>query len=107
MRRFLLAATSSFALFGIVQSATAAPQCKLDLYACIAESYGHPHICDPLVRNLPSCIEGEKNGEAPKLTKADIDALYKYPSDTNSVPWKSKPGQLKLKAWYGHGEQAN
>jgi len=67
-------------LFGAIQPAFA-ENCRDDLKACVAASRGHPHICDPLVRNLPTCEANERKGIQqgavdPKYTKAAIAALY-------------------------------
>jgi len=84
MRNLLISATGLIGLsaFGLMQPAFAG--CRQELHACIAESSGHPHICDRLVQNLPTCEANEKVGIQqvsvdPRFTKAAIDALYKDP----------------------------
>lgn len=55
--------------------------CLEDINACLASTPGHPHICDPLVRNLPVCVANERKGIAqsdvdPRFTKAHIVRVY-------------------------------
>jgi hypothetical protein len=69
-----------FCVLGIVQPASA--NCRVELNACIAESDGHPHICDNLVRNMSVFEANERKGAdkvvlEPRFTKVGIDALYK------------------------------
>ena len=78
---FILAiALSGLGVFGAIWPALA-NSCRVDLHECIAVSGGRPHICDPLVRNMPTCEENERKGihqstVNPKYTKAAIIALY-------------------------------
>ncbi len=59
----------------------AVADCRPDVYACLASSNGHPHICDPLVRNLHNCVAAERRGEQQasidsRMTRERIQAVF-------------------------------
>jgi hypothetical protein len=88
MRRFIVSAIGLIGL-GLLMRPAFADNCRSDLYACIADSLGHPHICDSLVRNMQTCEMNEEVGiqqadADARFTKAGIDELYnKAPRDVS------------------------
>jgi hypothetical protein len=88
MRRLIVSAAGLIGL-GLFLQPAFANNCRSDLYACIADSLGHPHICDSLVHNMAICEMNEEIGVQqadadPRYTKAHIDELYnKGPRDVS------------------------
>jgi hypothetical protein len=81
MRGSFKLALGLIGLCALCAGAAQAGTCLEDITGCLVSTPGHPHICDPLVRNLPVCEANERKGIAqsdvdPRFTKAHIVRVY-------------------------------